>query len=154
MALFGFGKKKDDETLRVNARAAAAQDAELEEDGYDADFDGEAYFLDESVDLDTLEEGGMIVAENVFAVKGRGLAVTGTVSAGYFQVGDRVEVRKANGVMIATQVLAIDMQGQGLDRAEVGQSVGIILQAVPGLAMRIGDSVLQMPLEDVAGESL
>ena len=153
MGLFGFGKKKAKDDLTAEAEVINARKREQMEMMNEADEDeedgeeGEFFFAEEELDMEGLEEGGMIVAQELFAVKERGLIIVGQVSGGHFQVGDKVEVRKFNGEMIATEVSDMEMYGKRLQRVEKGEQVAMVLKPVPGLAMRKGDAVFQTPDE-------
>ena len=67
--------------------------------------------------------------EDVFTIRGRGTIVTGRIERGVLEVGDFVWINKPNGVR-GTEVTGIEMFRRKLDRAGVGDYVGVVLQDI------------------------
>ena len=75
----------------------------------------------------TGEMTGTLNLEDCFALTGRGYVITGEVESGVVCVGDEVIVVKEDGNEIKATVIEIQILRDTLEMAEVGQSVGILV---------------------------
>ena len=76
--------------------------------------------------------------QDVFHIRGRGTVVTGHIERGVLQVGDIVWIKKPNDAR-GTEVTGIEKLRRRLDRARVGDYVGVILQDVGKDEVESGD---------------
>lgn len=76
--------------------------------------------------------------QDVFSIRGRGTVVTGHIERGVLEVGDFVWIKKPNGAR-GTEVAGIEKFRRRLDRAGVGDYVGVILQDIGKDEVRSGD---------------
>ena len=67
------------------------------------------------------------LSSSCFALTGRGYVITGEVESGVVCVGDEVIVVKEDGNEIKATVIEIQILRDTLEMAEVGQSVGILV---------------------------
>lgn len=68
-----------------------------------------------------------LTVEDVFAIAGRGVVVTGKIACGTVKVGDRVRFRAAAGADKVCRVTGIEMFHKLLDAAAAGDSIGLLL---------------------------
>jgi elongation factor Tu len=64
---------------------------------------------------------------DAFTVSGQGTVVTGQISTGAVSLGDTVCVPLKNGETVARPVKGIEMFRKLLERAEAGQTVGLLV---------------------------
>jgi len=68
--------------------------------------------------------------DDVSVIAGRGTLVQGRIQHGAIKTGDTVKIAGAGATQGSTVVLAIEMSGKRVDRANAGDSVGVLLRAV------------------------
>ncbi len=90
------------------------------------------------------EDRFRFIAEEVFAIPGRGLVVTGKVEEGTISVGTKVGFLAADGKWNTALVTAIEVSRQLAEEAKAGQRASILLQGV-----RKGQIALGTVLQDV-----
>ena len=73
------------------------------------------------------EMTGTLKLEDCFALTGRGYVITGEVESGIVCVGDEVIIIKEDGNEMKANVIEIQILHDALEVAEVGQSVGILV---------------------------
>ena len=81
-----------------------------------------------------------LTVEDVFEIRGRGTVVTGNIERGAVQVGDEVDVSGPSGVRRAT-VAGVEKSRKVLDRAEAGDSVGLLLRGLGKADVHRGDVI-------------
>ena len=86
-----------------------------------------------------------MVVEDVFYIAGRGVFVTGRVSAGEIRVDDPIVIMHRGRRRAATVVEAIEQSREKLDRAETGDSVGLQLAEITRREVTSGD-ILTSPM--------
>ncbi|HUR29595.1 MAG TPA: EF-Tu/IF-2/RF-3 family GTPase [Planctomycetota bacterium] len=69
----------------------------------------------------------LLQVEDVFSIAGRGTVVTGTILRGVVKVGDRVELVGLRETVPTARVGGVEMFQRTLDRATVGDNVGVLL---------------------------
>ncbi len=72
----------------------------------------------------------MMHIEDVFALTGRGAAITGRVMTGSLAVGDMADLVFDDGGTIPTSIKKIEVYKGTLERADAGDSIGVILEGV------------------------
>lgn len=70
-----------------------------------------------------------MTVQDVFVISGRGTVVTGRVESGRVRVGDRVELRGAQGVQ-NIRIKGIEMFRKTADTAGEGDNVGLLLEGL------------------------
>jgi len=88
-----------------------------------------------------VDGAGFMVVEDVFSIKGRGTIVTGRIEEGSFHIGDAVAIRKADGTVIDTKILAIEAFHKSIDMAIAGDNVGLLLEDVDRNQIEYGDEI-------------
>jgi hypothetical protein len=68
--------------------------------------------------------------EDVFLIKGRGIAVTGQIKNGSCQVGQEVTILKDSVEVRTSTVVGIAMSRKQIQVAEIGDNVGLLLRGV------------------------
>ncbi len=68
-----------------------------------------------------------MTVEDVFSIRGRGTVVTGHIEQGSLEVGNMVEL-KGQGYTRDVVVAAIEMFRKKVERAGIGDSVGLVLE--------------------------
>jgi len=68
-----------------------------------------------------------LTVEDVFAIAGRGVVVTGKVACGTIKAGDKVSFRTGAGADKVCRVTGIEMFRKLLDAAAAGDCVGLLL---------------------------
>ena len=86
-------------------------------------------------------------AEGVFAITGRGVAVTGEVALGEIHKGDSVKILKSNGYNTNCTVVAIEQFRKMLDSAKKGDKIGLILSGISKEQIEVGDKVIKGELD-------
>lgn len=76
-----------------------------------------------------VQEPFLLLIEDTFGIKGRGVVVTGIVARGRISVGDEVEIL-GDGEKRKAVCAGIEMDEQLFNAAEVGDQVGLLLQGV------------------------
>ncbi len=89
-------------------------------------------------------------AEGVFAIAGRGIAVTGEVALGEIHTGDSVKIMKNNGYNTNCTVVAIEQFRKMLDSAKKGDKIGLILSGITKEQIEVGDKVIKGELDPQA----
>lgn len=75
----------------------------------------------------------VMLIEDAFEIKGRGMVVTGYVDSAPVNRGDVVGIIRMNGMHLAAKVMGIESNKTLLDSANPGEAVGILLDGVnPG----------------------
>ena len=67
--------------------------------------------------------------EAVFAIRGRGIVVTGLIEDGTIQVGNEIFVHGADSVKTAV-ISSIEMFRRKQQRAQAGETVGLVLEGI------------------------
>jgi len=80
----------------------------------------------------------MMPIDDVFEISGRGVAVTGIVTNGTCKVGDEVAIVKDGKQVRRATVTGIEMRKRLIDRAEAGDSIGILMKDVSRKEVEIG----------------
>ncbi len=71
-----------------------------------------------------------MVIEEVFEIEDHGIVITGTISTGYIQRGEIINISGTEGPEYQAEVIGIEMFRKLLDRGEEGDSVGLLLTGV------------------------
>ena len=87
------------------------------------------------------DESGILIVEDVFSITGRGTVVTGTISAGTFNTGDRVEIIRLDGTTLITTVTGLEAFRKLLTSARQGDNVGMLLKGIGRSEISRGDTV-------------
>ena len=80
--------------------------------------------------------------DEVFSISGRGTVVTGTIKAGTLRVNDRILIMGKSG-RLATQVDGLEAFHKIMERAEMGEYVGVLLRDVKSTDVEKGDLLLK-----------
>ena len=86
-----------------------------------------------------------MAVEDVFYIAGRGVFVTGRISAGEVRVGDPIIVTHRGRRRATTVVEAIEQAREKLDQAKIGDTVGLQLAEITRREITSGD-VLTSPI--------
>jgi translation elongation factor EF-Tu-like GTPase len=130
MALWPFGKKKDDrsvDALLAEANAASPTGPATAATTPPAAPAGDGTFR--------------LPVEDVFFITGRGVVVTGRVESGTVRVGMQVNVVRDGGVAVTTEVSGVEMFRKVLDSATVGDNVGLLLKGLGKEQLHTGDLI-------------
>lgn len=88
---------------------------------------------------DTPKDGFKLEIEDVFAIKGHGIVVVGVISSGEVRTGDTVYIVDSDNNLIAeSTVFGIEKFHEVLDKAGVGEAVGIGLSNVDSYELSSG----------------
>jgi hypothetical protein len=79
--------------------------------------------------------------EDVFVIQGRGVVVTGRVSAGRVSRGMPIVVYRAMQPVSSLTVVGVEMFRKQVDTAAVGENVGLLLSATDRSAVQPGDQL-------------
>ena len=79
-----------------------------------------------------------MTVEDVFAIRGRGIVVTGRIESGIIKVGDEIFIQRA-GISQKSIVTGIESFRKQLKQAEAGNNVGILLADVNKEDVQRGD---------------
>ena len=82
--------------------------------------------------------------DNVRSITGRGTLLTGRIQQGIVKTGDPVEIVGADAKPRSSVVLAVEMSGKLVGRAQAGDTVGVLLRGVNRDQVSSGQ-VLQAP---------
>jgi elongation factor Tu len=82
-----------------------------------------------------------MTVQDVFAVTGRGVVVTGFVEGAPLRVNDVVCLRPAEGTTRELTVAGIEMFRRTLDVAEPGQAVGVMFEGIEEADVKQGDAL-------------
>lgn len=85
--------------------------------------------------------GFRMTVEDVFAIKGRGVVVTGSVAAGQVSRGMQVVIYRAGSRIDVLTVTGLEMFRKQIDIATAGQYVGLLVSATDRAALQPGDVV-------------
>jgi translation elongation factor EF-Tu-like GTPase len=80
-----------------------------------------------------------MVVEDVFYIAGRGVVVTGRISAGEVRVDDPIAIMRRGRRRRTTVVEVIEQYRERLDRAKVGDNVGLQLAEIARREIASGD---------------
>lgn len=80
-----------------------------------------------------------LVVEDVYYIAGRGVYVTGRISAGEIRVNDPIVIMHRGRRRAATVVEAIEQSREKLDQAKTGDSVGLQLAEITRREITSGD---------------
>ena len=89
--------------------------------------------------FDIVEGGGMVI-DDVFSIKGRGTVATGRAS-GELRIGDAVSIECQNGQTINSTITGIEAFRKTLDMVADGDNVGILLQGIERDQIQRGDVI-------------
>ncbi len=89
--------------------------------------------------------GFRMVVEDVFYIAGRGVFVTGRISAGELRVNDPIVIMRRGRRRAATVVEAIEQSHERLDQAKTGDTVGLQLAEITRREITSGD-ILTAPM--------
>ena len=78
--------------------------------------------------------------EDVFAISGRGLVVTGKIAGGVVRVGDQAILRSGSGDK-PCRVTGIESLRKSRDAATAGENVGVLLVGVRREEIKTGDTL-------------
>jgi translation elongation factor EF-Tu-like GTPase len=130
MALWPFGKKKDDRSVdALLAEANAASPTGL------------ATAATTPPDAQAGDGTFRLPVEDVFLITGRGVVVTGRVESGTVRVGMQVNVVRDGGVAMTTTVTGVEMFRKVLDSATTGDNVGLLLKGLSKEQLHSGDLI-------------
>lgn len=90
-----------------------------------------------------------MVAENVFALPGRGTAAVGRISCGTVTVNDSVKIISDNGGCIECTVSEIEQFRKKLDCAKKDDSIGLVLSDITKQQIRKNDIIIKGELDIV-----
>ncbi len=79
-----------------------------------------------------------MMVEDVFSIRGRGTVVTGRIEQGSLEAGNMVEL-KGPGYTRDVVVTAIEMFRKKVERAGVGDNVGLVLEEITKDEVQRGD---------------
>ena len=82
-----------------------------------------------------------MTVEDVFAIPGRGLVVTGTISDGSFSVGGNVTILRKDGSTRSAVIGGIEQFRKMLQTANKGDSIGILLDNISKNDIGTGDVI-------------
>lgn len=86
----------------------------------------------------TTDTSFRMTIKDVFSIKGRGVVVTGLVEDGALNVGDEVYYKGPSGVK-KTAVAGLEALGKQITQAEIGDTIGVLLQGLDRAELRKGD---------------
>ena len=89
------------------------------------------------------------IAEEVFAIPGRGLVVTGKVEEGSVSVGTEVGFLATDGKWISALVIAIEISRRLVEEAKAGQRASILLEGVKKDQITLGTVLQDVPVAPV-----
>jgi translation elongation factor EF-Tu-like GTPase len=130
MALWPFGRKRDDRSVEVLLEEANA-----------ASPTGAATAAAEPRVGPTGDGSFRMPVEDIFSITGRGTVVTGRVESGTVRVGMEVNVVRDGGVATTTTVTGVEMFRKVLDSATTGDNVGLLLEGLGKEQLRAGDLI-------------
>ena len=78
---------------------------------------------------------------DAFAITGRGAVMTGRVESGSVETGDTVCVPLVTGEVLSRKVEGIELFRKELERAEAGQTVGILVSGVDIKQVKKGEQL-------------
>jgi elongation factor Tu len=130
MALWPFGRKRDDRSVEVLLEEANA-----------ASPTGAATAAAEPPVGPTGDGSFRMPVEDIFSITGRGTVVTGRVESGTVRVGMEVNVVRDGGVATTTTVTGVEMFRKVLDSATTGDNVGLLLEGLGKEQLRAGDLI-------------
>jgi len=90
------------------------------------------------------------IAEEVFAIPGRGLVVTGKVEEGTISVGTEVGFTATDGKWNSALVAAIEISRRLVEEAKAGQRASILLEGVRKGQIALGTVLQDVPVAPVA----
>ena len=79
-----------------------------------------------------------MTVEDTFSIRDRGTVVTSKIESGMLNVGDEIEIQRP-GYTKKTFVTAIEAFRKQLDRAQVGDNVGLLLRDISKQDIQHGD---------------
>lgn len=82
-----------------------------------------------------------MAVDDVFSITGRGTVVTGVISKGTVNVGDKVIIKRINGEQKMTTVTGIESFRNMLTEAEAGANVGLLLSGIEKEDVAQGDKL-------------
>ena len=86
--------------------------------------------------------GFQMTVEDVFSIRNRGTVVTGRVTSGTLQIGDRIIIQRGDQIQ-RTTVAGIEMFRKILDHASAGDNVGLLLKDIGSGQVQRGDVLLK-----------
>ncbi len=130
MAWFGRRRKSDAEITAEQLRAqAAAAETGSTVDGAQTGWPSQSSFT--------------MPVEDVFTITGRGTVVTGRVAGGAVRVGQRVTVLHQDGTRSKPiKLVGVEAFRQQRDSAQAGDTVGLLLGALPRDQVARGDNIV------------
>ena len=87
--------------------------------------------------------GFEVTVQDVFMITGRGVVVTGKISAGSVCVGETVTLVKQNGLKRNVTVTGLEKFRKMLNTANAGENVGILLSGVGRGEIDPGDMLIK-----------
>ena len=81
------------------------------------------------------------IAEDTFAVSGRGTVVVGTVTEGVFRVGDNVRVMHGENVVASTVITGIEQFRKTTSSVSEGAKAGLMLKSVERQQIKRNDLI-------------
>ena len=82
-----------------------------------------------------------MTVENVFAIRGQGIVVTGQIESGTVNVGNEVYVQGVGGVKTAV-ITSIEMHRRKQQQAQAGDACGLLLTGINKEDVQRGDVLL------------
>ena len=136
MALWPFGRKKDDhsvEALLEEANAASPT-------GPAVTAAATSSTTTSATTGATTGDGSFrMTVEDIFSIHNRGTVVTGRIASGTVRVGMQVNVVRDGGVAFTTEVTGVEMFRKVLDTATAGDNVGLRLEGLSKEQLHAGD---------------
>lgn len=83
----------------------------------------------------------MLTVEAVFAITGRGVVATGSVTGGTLRVGQPVAVHRAGQLVANATITGVETFRKLRDSAVAGQNAGLLLQGVGKEQVQPGDQI-------------
>ena len=84
--------------------------------------------------------GGSMEIEDIFSIRGRGTAATGSVK-GLLRKNDDVIIERQGDLELPSAILAIESFRKSVDEAHDGENVGILLRGVAREQIKRGDVI-------------
>lgn len=76
------------------------------------------------------ENSASMVVSDVFKISGRGIVVTGVIASGIIRVGDKMSIITPDGIEKTVVVSGIEQSRKLIDEANIGDTVGVLLNGV------------------------